>query len=78
LRSRAHAGVPEITPQDPEIIDATAHTVELDLAELEALIGVAETPERGNGPAASVRAVQKLRVARNGGQSSEGSATPWS
>jgi hypothetical protein len=78
LRSRAHAGVPEITPQDPEIIDATAHTVELDLAELEALIGVAETPERGNGPAASARAVQKLRVARNGGQSSEGSATPWS
>jgi hypothetical protein len=78
LRSRAHAGVPEVTPQDPQIIDATAHTVELDLAELEALIGAADTPESGNGPAASARAVQKLRVARNGEQSSEASATPWS
>jgi hypothetical protein len=76
LGSGAHAGAREVTPQDPEIIDATGHTVELDLAELEALIGAAETPEAGNGPAASERAAQKLRVARNGEQSSEASATP--
>jgi hypothetical protein len=70
-RIAAHAGVPEATPHDPDIIDATGHTVGLDLAELEALIGAAETREAGNGPAASERAVQKLRVARAGEQSSE-------
>lgn len=45
----------------PATIDSTAHTVELELAELEALIGAAETPAA---PTASVRAVQKLRLAQ--------------
>jgi hypothetical protein len=73
-RSRAHAGIPGPTPRDPEIIDATAHTVELDLAELEALIVAAETPETQTAATASTRAVQKLRVARSGEQSSEAGA----
>jgi hypothetical protein len=67
---RAHEGIPGPTSHDPEIIEATAHTVELDLAELEALIVAAETPETRTAPPASMRAVQKLRVARSGEQSS--------
>jgi hypothetical protein len=73
-RPRAHEGIAGPTPQDPEIIEATAHTVELDLAELEALIVAAETPETQTAGTASTRAVQKLRVARSGEQSSEAGA----
>jgi len=69
-RPRAHEGITGPTPQDPEIIEATAHTVELDLAELEALIVAAETPDTETAATASTRAVQKLRVARTGEQSS--------
>jgi hypothetical protein len=73
-RPRAREGIPGPTPQDPEIIEATAHTVELELAELEALIVAAETPETQTAGTASTRAVQKLRVARSGEQSSEAGA----
>jgi hypothetical protein len=73
-RARGHAGIPAPRPQDPEIIEATAHTIELDLAELEALIVAAETPETQTGPTASARAVEKLRVARSCEQSSEAGA----
>jgi hypothetical protein len=59
---------------EPEIIDGTAHTVELELAELEALIVAAETPEAQTAATASTRAVQKLRVARGGEQPAESGA----
>jgi hypothetical protein len=65
-RSHAHAAIAGSIPDEPETIDGTAHTVELELAELEALIVAAETPETETAPAASTRAVEKLRVARSG------------
>jgi hypothetical protein len=64
--SRADTGIPEPMPQDPEIIEAEAHTVEIDLADLEALITAAETPETRSATHASPRAIQKLRVTRAG------------
>jgi hypothetical protein len=69
-RSRERAAIPGPAPQDPEteIIEAAAHTIEFDLAELEALIVAAETPDTPTSPPASARAVQKLRVARGGQQ----------
>jgi hypothetical protein len=66
--SRERATISGPAPEHPEIIDATAHTIELDLAELEALIVAAETPDTPTTPPASARAVQKLRVARGGEQ----------
>jgi hypothetical protein len=73
-RFPAPAGISGPTTEDPEIIEATAHTIELDLAELEALIVAADTPDAQTAPTASARAVEKLRVARSAEPPSEAGA----
>jgi hypothetical protein len=60
------------TPEDAGIIEAEAHTVEIDLAELEALIAAAETAEAQDVRTdAATRAVHKLHAARGGERSSD-------
>jgi hypothetical protein len=62
------------TPRDAGIIEAEAHTVEIDLAELEALIAAAETAEtQGVRTDAPTRAVHKLHAARGGERFSDDS-----
>jgi hypothetical protein len=54
-----------------DVIDGEAHTVEVDVAELQALIAAVETTEAEIPPTeASAQAIRNLRVARNGGRSS--------
>jgi hypothetical protein len=60
------------TPDDGGIIEAEAHTVESDLAELEALIAAAETAEaQGVHTDAPTRALHKLHAARGRERSSD-------
>lgn len=59
--------------KDAEIIEGEAHTVEIDVAELKALIAAVETTEAALAQTdASVQATRNLRVAHGGGRSSEG------
>ena len=58
-----------------EIIEGEAHTVEIDLAELKALISAAELTEAGTAPTdAAARATRNLRVAHGGGARSSDAA----
>jgi hypothetical protein len=65
----------ESQPTDTEIIEGEAHTIEIDVAELEALIAAAETTSGEIAPTGpSALAARRLRVARNGARPS-GSVT---
>jgi hypothetical protein len=65
---------PEPKPDDAGIIDGQAHTIEIEVAELEALIAAAETREAKLAPTvASAQAMHDLRVARGGGRSAHSS-----
>jgi hypothetical protein len=55
------SATPEAEPQDAEVIEGEAHTVEIDVAELKALIAAAEAEETGQRERAKVAA---LRLAR--------------
>lgn len=58
---------PEPASKDAEIVDGEAHTIEIDVAELKALIAVAETTEGKVAQTdAAVQATRNLRVARGG------------
>lgn len=71
--SRALLDMPQPTAPDAGMIEGEAHTVEIDLAELEALIAAAETAEAESPHTdASKRAVHKLQAARAGEQPSDG------
>lgn len=53
LRAGSPAPAPPAPmPVDDDVIEGEAHTVEIDVAELKALIAAAENAENGNGPAA--------------------------
>jgi hypothetical protein len=70
--SRALVHALEREPRDAEIIEGEAHTVEIDVAELKALIAAAELTEAE--PAhteAAARATRNLRVAHGGARSSD-------
>jgi hypothetical protein len=57
----------EPEPEDAQIIDGEAHTVEIEVAELEALIAAVHTTEAENAqPGGSRPGIRDLRVARNG------------
>lgn len=59
-------------PEHPQIIDGEAHTVEIEVAELEALIAAVETTKADSAQVdPSVQATRNLRVAHGGGRSSE-------
>jgi hypothetical protein len=63
---------PEFGSVNAEIIDGEAHTIEIDVAELEALIAAAETTSgQLEETHASVRAVRDLRADQGGARSSE-------
>ena len=63
---------PEPESEYPQIIDGEAHTVEIDVAELEALIAAVETTKAESAQAdASGQATRSFRVAHVGGRSSE-------
>lgn len=49
---------------DNDVIEGEAHTVEIDVAELKALIAAAENAENGNGPAARGGAWREVNVHR--------------
>jgi hypothetical protein len=69
--SRALLDMPQPTAPDAGMIEGEAHTVEIDLAELEALIAAAETADAESPHTdASMRAVHKLQAARAGEQPS--------
>jgi hypothetical protein len=64
--------MPQPTRQDAGIIEGEAHTVEIDLAELEALIAAAETAgAQGASTDARTRAVHRLHAARGVERSSD-------
>lgn len=66
----ARAAEPE--PEDAEVVEGEAHTVEIEVAELKALIAAAETTEAEPEHAeASAHAARILRVAHGGGRSSD-------
>jgi len=57
----------EPEPEDAQIIDGEAHTVEIEVAELETLIAAVQTTEAANAqPAGSRPGIRDLRVTRNG------------
>ena len=59
-------------PEDAEVVEGEAHTVEIEVAELKALIAAAETAEAAIAQTeASAQATRNLRVANGGGRSSE-------
>jgi hypothetical protein len=59
-------------PEDADVVDGEAHTVEIEVAELRALIAAAETAETATPEAdAAARATRNLRVANGGGRASE-------
>jgi hypothetical protein len=64
------SGPPESEPE--QIIEGEAHTIEIEVAELEALIAAAETAaaETGASGTDAPRAAQKLRFAATGARSS--------
>jgi hypothetical protein len=67
--SQAMVRAPQLESDDPEVLDGEAHTVEIDVAELKALIAAVETAEaEAASPAASpeaAAATRNLRVAQN-------------
>jgi hypothetical protein len=64
--------VRESEPEGAEIIDGEAHTVEIELAELEALIAAAETPKAEIAqPEALAQAARNLRFTNGGGRSTQ-------
>ena len=61
------AGPAAVAPgaaDDDDVIEGEAHTVEIDVAELKALIAAAENAENGNGPAARGGAWREVNVHR--------------
>ena len=72
--ARALMGTPEPEPEpgEAEVVEGEAHTVEIDVAELTALIATveAEGPEIAHADA-SAQATRNLRVAHSGARSSE-------
>jgi hypothetical protein len=74
-RVLAQAAEPE--PEDADVVEGEAHTVEIEVAELKALIAAAETAEAETAEAevaqaeASAHAARILRVAHGGGRSSD-------
>jgi hypothetical protein len=70
VSSRTPARPPESA--HPQVIDGEAHTVEIDVAELEALIAAVETTKTESAPDdAPGPATHTFRVARGGGRSSD-------
>lgn len=66
------APMPEREPDDADVVEGEAHTVEIEVAALSALIAAAETAEGETAQAeASAQAARILRVAHGGGRSSE-------
>jgi hypothetical protein len=64
--------MPEREPDDADVVEGEAHTVEIEVAALSALIAAAETAEGETAQAeASAQAARILRVAHGGGRSSE-------
>jgi hypothetical protein len=59
-------------PEQVEVIDGEAHTVEIEVAELKALLAAVESKEAGIAPPeAAADAIRILRVAADGGDSAE-------
>jgi len=70
LPQLAHSAEPE--PRDAEVVEGEAHTVEIEVADLKALIAAAEIDESHTAETdPSAQAKRILRVAENGGRSSE-------
>ena len=70
-RARAIEGVREAELEDADVVEGEAHTVEIEVRELKALIAAVESAEPGSAQTeASARAKRSLRVA-DGGRSSE-------
>jgi hypothetical protein len=66
------AATPEPELTDADVVDGEAHTVEIEVAALKALIAAAETTEAEMPPTdASTQAARNLRVAHGGARSSE-------
>jgi hypothetical protein len=67
--SQALVRAPQLESDDPEVLDGEAHTVEIDVAELKALIAAAETAEAETAPAdiapEAATTTRNLRVAQN-------------
>ncbi|MDQ6779228.1 MAG: hypothetical protein M3071_24060 [Actinomycetota bacterium] len=69
---RTVAQVAEPEPEDAEVIEGEAHTVEIEVAELRALVAAAETAEAEVAQSeATAHAARILRVAHGGGRSSD-------
>ncbi|HWF50051.1 MAG TPA: hypothetical protein VG294_05325 [Solirubrobacteraceae bacterium] len=74
--SLARGAEAEPEPEDAEVIEGEAHTVEIEVAELKALIAAAEAVENAESAEpthaeASEHAARILRVAHGGGRSSD-------
>jgi hypothetical protein len=66
--ARALEGTPEDELEDADVVEGEAHTVEIEVAELKALIAAAETAEAAIAQTeASAQATRNLRVANGGG-----------
>ncbi|HWF72652.1 MAG TPA: hypothetical protein VG186_04860 [Solirubrobacteraceae bacterium] len=69
---RALTSAAEPEPEDAEVVEGEAHTVEIEVAELKALIAAAESAEAEVAQAeATAHAARILRVAHGGGRSSD-------